>query len=317
MVLISCVMFLSFLQLSVSNQIIVEMPPKDTLEDESYVCRSIPFENIERGYLESIQIDVDRSRVHHVATSVCEMPISKEIWECKETQGSNCVGSSAGFGGWDRYTNDKGVFEFPDDLSLELGSQTSMKYLVFQVHYSGKQINQTKPAATLTLNISDKPRKYNFQGYLMGSRGFIPSNSPKGYYSNIACEWKLPGVKAFRYRMHTHHAGYHVEAFLVRNGTWTLLGSGSPQAKAKNWFEIPGGNVNIRRGDILAARCLYINKEKTPIYFGMGDDNEMCLFGIEIGFHDKDKQHFAQELLCETESPTFQFKNFPGLLDYF
>lgn len=49
----------------------------------------------------------------------------------------------------------------------------------------------------------------------------------------------------------------------------------------------------------------------------MGDDNEMCLFGIEIGFHDKDKQHFAQELLCETESPTFQFKNFPGLLDYF
>lgn len=38
--------------------------------------------------------------------------------ECKETQGSNCVGSSAGFGGWDRYTNDKGVFEFPDGKNI-------------------------------------------------------------------------------------------------------------------------------------------------------------------------------------------------------
>lgn len=306
--------FLAMMRSTHSKTFTVEMPSIDTLEEEAYVCRVIPFSDFERAYIVGLHMDVDRSRVHHLTTSVCEEAISKEeIWGCKITQGSNCIGASAGFGGWDKYTVDKHDFKFPNDLSIEVGSKTRMKNLVLQLHYTTKQTNQTKPAAKVVFELSDYPTRYQFQLYTIGNRGYIPSNTSKGFLTNVACRWELPSVKAYRYRVHTHHIGFHVEAFLIRNGTWILLGSALSQAKTKNWYEVLGGPKRLEHGDILAARCLYINSNAKDIHFGMENDNEMCSFSLELGYRKEDHLHFGKQFYCEAESPSFRFSNFPSL----
>ncbi|XP_052806210.1 peptidyl-glycine alpha-amidating monooxygenase A-like [Mya arenaria] len=101
--------------------------------------------------------------------------------------------------------------------------------------------------------------------------------------------------------------GVLVEGFLVRNNSWTLLGSQLAKDKKKGYYVIPGGPVEIRPGDVVAARCLYINRGTEPIGFGMSGGEEMCNFQLDIGFRPEDADHFRRPAMCTAESPTFRF----------
>uniref|UniRef100_A0A194APP9 Copper type II ascorbate-dependent monooxygenase C-terminal domain-containing protein n=1 Tax=Pinctada fucata TaxID=50426 RepID=A0A194APP9_PINFU len=144
-----------------------------------------------------------------------------------------------------------------------------------------------------------------FQSYSLINTGYIPSKQTKGFFSEVACPWKLPPVYAFRYFTHTHHHGYFVEGFRVRNGTWTLIGSQLVKLKKTDYMTIPGGPLLIKKGDALVSRCFYINPQDKDIQIGLKFDDEMCNFDIDFGYDPKFKESFGVATACETETPAF------------
>ncbi|XP_062602370.1 peptidyl-glycine alpha-amidating monooxygenase A-like [Saccostrea cucullata] len=97
------------------------------------------------------------------------------------------------------------------------------------------------------------------------------------------------------------------EGYLIRNGTWRLLGSELTKHRLQDWTEIPGGPVRIEPGDVIASRCLYINENDTPVKFGLTHKEEMCVFEIDFGFEDQYQDEFKRPLGCIETSPTFSF----------
>lgn len=84
------------------------------------------------------------------------------------------------------------------------------------------------------------------------------------------------------FRVHTHRHGEKVSAWIVKENevdedNWTLIGERSP--KEPQIFEkIRNQGMVIRRGDILASRCVINNNENHPIEIGPTSEDEMCNF---------------------------------------
>ncbi|CAG2208822.1 PAM [Mytilus edulis] len=217
----------------------------------------------------STLIEINHEYVHHAALSFCEELedyASHRPWECS-TSRKYCKGGAVGVLTFDDYSKpEDGLMTFPKDVSLKVGFSTIMKHITFEMH--------SKAVVT-------------------------------GYFAEIACSWSKPAVVAFAVQLHTHHYGYLAEMYRVRNGTWTLMASQLTQGKSKVLLPVPGGAIDVRRGDVLAAKCLYITKDNKIVRFGESDGQEMCNVDIHFGYEFRYEDIFKRSSACMTQLPEF------------
>ena len=78
---------------------------------------------------------------------------------------------------------------------------------------------------------------------------------------------------------HTHSLGRVVSGWTVSpNMTWTLLGKADPQ-RPQMFYPVSGsGEVVVRDGDRLAARCTMVSHRETFTWVGPTASHEMCNF---------------------------------------
>ncbi|XP_052806354.1 peptidyl-glycine alpha-amidating monooxygenase B-like [Mya arenaria] len=293
-------------------KLIISMPPVKTTYPDQYICYAHRLDSVGDIYVLSSKTEADRSAVHHVATGVCEEPMHTDrTWDCTRDQGHLCKGEAVNFGGWDEFTKKNGIFKFPEDVSFRVGNNTKLRYFMIEIHFMDPVQDLKPPVANITLDFVQIPSPLRYQTYSFLNSGVIPAKRKNGFFSEIACAWTRPNAFAFRYYLHTHHYGYLVEGFLVRNSTWTLIGSQLSMDKEKDLYDIPGGPIEITQGDVLVARCLYINNKDEPVKFGMSEEEEMCNFQIDIGFRPQDADHFERPPACSAPSPGFRLCDHP------
>ncbi|XP_076087849.1 peptidyl-glycine alpha-amidating monooxygenase-like [Mytilus galloprovincialis] len=298
-------------------EMFMEMPITNIEKNDTYICTAFKLNDVDSMFYQSLNFTVDEKRVHHLATGFCEQPARPDSsWDCTDKVGHHCTGATVNVAGWDDYTREEGQLHLPTGLTVKVGSKTKLKYFVTELHYTTaiQEDEQNRSPVTATLTLTDQPTKLRYQGYVMSTTGYIPSNTEKGFFASTACPWTGPAVFAFKYHVHTHHHGVLVEGFRVRNKTWTLLGSHLSLSKTKNHLNIQGGPIEIKLGDILAARCLFINPLNSNIKFGSTDFDEMCTFHLSLGYHPTDKAYFENPTSCSAESPQFSLCDYPDML---
>ncbi|XP_071120581.1 peptidyl-glycine alpha-amidating monooxygenase-like [Mytilus edulis] len=279
-------------------------------EPDQYICYTRYLEELDEVYVLSTLIEMNHEFVHHADLSFCEEPeefASHKPWECSKNR-KYCKGGAVGVYFLDDYYRSKeGKMTYPKDVSLKVGFSTIMRHICIEMHTKAAVIDAKYPLINVTLTFIKTPTKYNYQSHLMLTDGYIPANMEKGYFAEVACRWDKPDVVAYAVQVHTHHVGYMADVFRVRNGTWTLLASQLTQGKSKVLVPVPGGFIDVRQGDILAAKCLYITKDSNPVRFGESDGQEMCNVDIQLGYEFKHEESFKRSSGCMTQHPKFSF----------
>ena len=98
--------------------------------------------------------------------------------------------------------------------------------------------------------------------YLLGTNGHVKAHSHENF--ETACEIEEDVVMhPFAYRTHAHKLGLVNSGYVVKTDkksakqTWTEIGRRSPQLP--QMFYPASNNVEIKKGDIVAARCTMNN----------------------------------------------------------
>ncbi|KAH9369776.1 hypothetical protein HPB48_011637 [Haemaphysalis longicornis] len=164
--------------------------------------------------------------------------------------------------------------QLPPGVGFQVGQQTSVRYLVLQVHYDTPIVGGDSTGLELQIDLQP-------QRYLAGIHVFYAKdqNIPPGQPSfpvdvNCVASREEP-MFVFAYRVHTHSLGRTVTAYLLHNGHWSLLARGDPH-RPQAFYPL-NRTVTVKPGDVLASRCTYdTSTKKRPTEIGPGAAQEMC-----------------------------------------
>uniref|UniRef100_A0AAR2KM75 Peptidylglycine alpha-amidating monooxygenase n=1 Tax=Pygocentrus nattereri TaxID=42514 RepID=A0AAR2KM75_PYGNA len=215
---------------------------------------------------------------HHMLLYGCRTPYStKGYWDCGTEQGT-CEDEAKIMYAWARNAPPT---KLPKDVGFKVGGDTRITYFVLQIHYGDVK---------------------NFRGKFI-----ILSNSLKLRQPLFAVEYSYP-IHPFAFRTHTHRLGKVVSGYRVRNGQWTLIGRQSPQLPQA--FYPASNDVEVKYGDILAARCVFTGEGRTTkTRIGGTSSDEMCNFYI---MYYMDNKHSVPYMDCMDHGNSNLFRNIPN-----
>ncbi|XP_047531580.1 peptidylglycine alpha-hydroxylating monooxygenase [Vanessa atalanta] len=256
-------------------------------KDEVYLCTPIRIAPQKNFYVVGFKPNATMHTAHHMLLYGCSEPGSNDsVWSCGEMQSneldshyntaSPCASGSQIVYAWAR---DAPRLQLPKDVGFLIGHDSSIKYLVLQVHYmtkfpAGKTDNS---GVFLEYTTTKMPRQAGV--FLLGTSGVI---APHGIeHMETACtinEDKV--IHPFAFRPHTHSLGTQVTGYVVRRSekgdTWQVLGSKNPQLPQMFY---PVVNTSpIMKNDVLAARCVMNNTHHHTVQIGPTNNDEMCNF---------------------------------------
>ena len=116
----------------------------------------------------------------------------------------------------------------------------------------------------------------------------------------------------FAYRTHAHKLGVVKSGYVVKTSQdnseeWTEIGRRSPQLP-QMFFPVSNKELEVKKGDVLAARCTMRNNRDHIVSIGSTGDDEMCNFYIM--YYVKGDRILDQNI-CMTYGPPFwSFANF-------
>uniref|UniRef100_A0A671NY08 Peptidyl-glycine alpha-amidating monooxygenase B-like n=1 Tax=Sinocyclocheilus anshuiensis TaxID=1608454 RepID=A0A671NY08_9TELE len=112
----------------------------------------------------------------------------------------------------------------------------------------------------------------------------------------------------FAFRTHTHSLGKVVSGYRVRNGQWTQIGRQSPLLPQA--FYPVTNTIDVRNGDILAARCVFTGEGRTAVtQIGGTSNDEMCNFYI---MYYMDNTRAVPYMNCGDDGSSELFRNIPS-----
>ncbi|XP_041463852.1 peptidylglycine alpha-hydroxylating monooxygenase-like [Lytechinus variegatus] len=224
---------------------------------------------------------------HHILLYGCKEPgmIQDKPWDCgemdmaKDSKKMTAPPCSVGSQILYAWAMDAPPLELPKDIGFGVGGDTGIDYLVLQVHYA--HVEKFEDGSTdnsgIALTWTLKPQPFKAGVFFLGSDGEIPGKS-KDVHLETACEYEGPTLHPFAYRVHAHKLGQLISGYRIRDEFWTEIGKRSPQLP--QMFNPITKDVEIRSGDLLAARCTYDSDRDETTYTGMTGDDEMCNFYI-------------------------------------
>lgn len=198
----------------------------------------------------------------------------------------------------------------PDGVGFKVGKDTSIKYLVLQVHYSNVEVFEDGRTddTGIVLHYTRNPLPKLAGVYLLGSSGSIPPHSTE--YMEAACpitEDKI--IHPFAYRTHTHALGKVVAGYVIKpNNTWYELGKRDPLTP--QMFYPVKNNIPIEKGDMLAARCTMQSNRDRITLIGATKNDEMCNFYL-MYYVENDEP--MQQQYCYSLGPPYFYWQKAGL----
>jgi len=259
------------------------MPKVQPEAAESYLCTPIRLDTDLTYYIVGFQPNATKATAHHMLVYGCEEPGSMSAtWNCGEmsvkqsgleTRQPCATGSSIIYA----WAKDAPALELPKGVGFRVGADSSIKYLVLQVHYASvDHIPSTGDDSGVVLEYTEKQQPKTAGVLLLGSGGYAPAHSTT--YFETSCEIEDPrDMHPFAFRVHTHGLGRVVSGWRVRNySDWKLIGKQDPQLP--QMFYPTETELVVRKGDTVAARCTMVNNRDRTTYIGMTNKDEMCNF---------------------------------------
>ncbi|XP_034288600.1 peptidyl-glycine alpha-amidating monooxygenase isoform X3 [Pantherophis guttatus] len=282
----------------------IRMPGVTPKESDTYLCMSLRLPVEEEAYVVDFKPQASMDIVHHMLLFGCNSPASDNgYWNC---DGETCTDTSDILYAWARNAPPT---RLPKGVGFKVGGETGSKYFVLQVHYGdiGAFKDKHKDCSGVTLQLTNQKQPLIAGMYLMMSVDTVIPPGEKEVNADIACHYKTYPMHPFAYRVHTHHLGKVVSGYRVRDGQWTPIGHQSPQLPQA--FYAVENPVEIKYGDILAARCVFTGEGRSSeTYIGGTARDEMCNFYI---MYYMEAKYAVSSMICTQNIKPEIFKGIP------
>ncbi|XP_059085874.1 peptidylglycine alpha-hydroxylating monooxygenase-like [Tigriopus californicus] len=252
--------------------------------EESYLCTPLRINEDQSYFITGFNPNVSTHVAHHMLIYGCEEPGSMDpIWNCGEMAAKQpgvvseqpCKSKPNIIYAW---AHEAPKLDLPKDVGFRIGKDSSIKYLVLQVHY-GKLDNLPSSGddSGVFLQFTEKPQPKVAGVLLLGTGGLAPPHSTT--FFETACEIDDPRViHPFAYRVHTHALGKVVSGWRVQGKSkWDLIGKKNPQ-QPQMFYPVEHEENVLTTGDVIAARCTMVNSRDETVYIGSTNNDEMCNF---------------------------------------
>ena len=211
---------------------------------ESYLCTGVAVDPETPLYITGFKPTASRETVHHLMVTGCEYPVSNvdmNLWNCGGTLSEAGLPNPGGtFPGSTAtqilfmWSLDADGLDFPPDVSLTVGGNSSIQHLVVQVHYvSNEVIPYEGDTSGVIVDYQATPTDYSAGIVSLHVHGKIPAGGIA--YWDSAC--RLLGsapIQPWAFLGHTHHLGQLLTGWYVsENQTWTGLGKSNPKKPQK------------------------------------------------------------------------------------
>ena len=280
---------------------------------ESYLCTGVAVDQETPLYITGFAPTASRDTVHHLMVIGCEYPVSgvdKNLWNCGGTlsevglpnPGGTCPGSMATQILY-MWSLDADGLDFPPDVSLTVGGNSSIQHLVLQVHYVSNQVIPYEgDTSGVIVDYQAAPTDYSAGIVSLHVHGKIPAGGIA--YWDSAC--RLLGstaIQPWAFLGHTHHLGKLVTGWYVsENQTWTGLGKSNPQMPQR--FDPIMNERILVPGDILASRCvMQAEDNQKEVLQGLSSKMEMCDFFLYFWTRREDFINGPAGQQCTSKGP--------------
>uniref|UniRef100_A0A672MZN1 Peptidylglycine alpha-amidating monooxygenase n=1 Tax=Sinocyclocheilus grahami TaxID=75366 RepID=A0A672MZN1_SINGR len=229
---------------------------------------------------------------HHMILYGCKTPYATQgYWDCGKELGT-CRDQTKIMYAWARNAPPT---KLPKDVGFKVGGDTRINYFVLQIHYGDVKNFRGKQPFIAGM-------------YLMMSVDTVIPPGKKVTNADIACTYTSSPMYPFAFRTHTHSLGKVVSGYRVRNGQWTQIGRQSPLLPQA--FYPVTNTIDVRNGDILAARCVFTGEGRTAVtQIGGTSNDEMCNFYI---MYYMDNTRAVPYMNCGDDGSSELFRNIPS-----
>ncbi|XP_016318002.1 peptidyl-glycine alpha-amidating monooxygenase-like isoform X2 [Sinocyclocheilus anshuiensis] len=285
----------------------IRIPGVIPTESDSYYCMAVPVPTSWEAYIVDFVPHASMDTAHHMILYGCKTPYATQgYWDCGKELGT-CRDQAKIMYAWARNAPPT---KLPKDVGFKVGGDTRMNYFVLQIHY-GDVTNfrdRHRDCSGLTLRMTSKPQPFIAGMYLMMSVDTVIPPGKKVTNADIACTYTSSPMYPFAFRTHTHSLGKVVSGYRVRNGQWTQIGRQSPLLPQA--FYPVANTIDVKNGDILAARCVFTGEGRTTnTQIGGTSNDEMCNFYI---MYYMDNSRAVPYMSCGDDSSSELFRNIPS-----
>nr|AAD42258.1 alpha-amidating enzyme precursor 1 [Lymnaea stagnalis] len=244
-------------------------------KSDAYLCTAYPLTDQEY-YIYKFEALANASTAHHMLLYGCDgEPASKDqIWNCP----AMCDGKQATI--LFAWAKNAPPTILPKGVGLRIGSSTSIKTLVLQVHYARSFEDSEAPDHSgIMIHTTHKKQKFVAGIFLLMSTSFSIPEGNSSYPVDISCKFdQEKSIFPFAYRTHAHGLGRVITGY-QKNETYHQIGKGNPQWPQA--FYPVKDVIEVKPGDYLAARCTYDSTSMShPVSVGATGNDEMCNFYI-------------------------------------
>ena len=149
---------------------------------------------------------------------------------------------------------------------------------------------------------------------MIGTVGYIAPHSVGHFEAACQLEEELP-FYPFAFRAHAHKLGLVNSGYVIKTDpetgeqNWIEIGRRSPQLP--QIFYSATKNLELNKGDILAARCTMNNYLDRVVEIGSTADDEMCNFYIM--YYTKGDRILENDACWSAGPPVWSFADFETL----
>ena len=320
--LVTCILLAAVFTFTESNSVkkyALLMPNVRPYREELYLCTPVKVDPSQNYYVIGFEPNATMDIAHHILLYGCGKPgSSKPVWDCGEMghrAGKSddamvpCAEESQILYAWAR---DAPMLILPEGVGFKVGGDSSIKYLVLQVHYA--HIDKFKDGRTddsgVFLHYTLRPLNKLAGVFLLGTSGAIPPKHTT--YMETACMIKEnKTIHPIAYRTHTHSLGKVVSGYLVKpDYTWIELGKRDPLTP--QMFYPVRNKVTAGQGDQIAARCTMQSTRDSWTYIGATKADEMCNFYLM--YYVENDEPLAMKYCFTYGPPNYYWKD-AGLLN--
>ncbi|XP_059395814.1 peptidyl-glycine alpha-amidating monooxygenase B isoform X1 [Carassius carassius] len=285
----------------------IRIPGVIPTESDSYFCMAVPVPTSQEAYIVDFVPHATMDTAHHMILYGCQTPYATQgYWDCGKELGT-CRDQAKIMYAWARNAPPT---KLPKDVGFKVGGNTRVNYFVLQIHYGDVKNfrDHHRDCSGLTLRMTSKRQPFIAGMYLMMSVDTVIPPGKKVTNADIACTYPSSPMYPFAFRTHTHSLGKVVSGYRVRNGQWTQIGRQSPLLPQA--FYPVTNTIDVRNGDILAARCVFTGEGRTTItQIGGTSNDEMCNFYI---MYYMDNTHAVPYMNCGDDGSSELFRNIPS-----
>ncbi|XP_044188602.1 peptidyl-glycine alpha-amidating monooxygenase isoform X3 [Thunnus albacares] len=285
----------------------IRMPGVVPSVSDTYLCMAFPVPTSRDAFIVDFIPHASMDTVHHMLLFGCQTPFStSNYWDCGSVQGT-CEDEASIMYAW---AQNAPPTKLPKDVGFKVGRNSGMSYFVLQIHYGDVSAfrDHHRDCSGLTLKMTSKPQPFIAGIYLLMSVDTVILPGKRVTNADIGCDYTSYPFYPFAFRTHTHHLGKVVSGYRIRDGKWSLIGRQSPQLPQA--FYPANKEVNVKYGDIIAARCVFTGEGRiSKTYIGGTSDDEMCNFYI---MYYMDSKHAIPYMNCMETGSKELFEHIPA-----